>query len=96
MAMEPSDQDEERVKEQVGESGEVKNVCKHMVVKFYLDTLDQKKLQTRFQLSHRSELLTRDALALLIDGVMWRARSINRAAQLLRFLIGCRLYELDR
>lgn len=40
--------------------------------------------------------LTRDALSLLIHGVMRRARGVNGAAQLLGFLIGCRLYELDR
>lgn len=63
-----------------------------MAVSFNLDT----KLQTRFLLLHQFETLTRDALALLIDGMMRRAWCINRAAQLLRFLIGCRLYKLNR
>lgn len=46
--------------------------------------------------ARQSRTLTRDALSLLIHGVMRRARGVNRAAQLLGFLIGCRLYELDR
>ena len=52
-------------------------------------------LQSKFLLGDQSETLTCDALALLMDGMMWRARWINWAAQLLRFLIGCRLNKLD-
>lgn len=42
-----------------------------------------------------SEALTCDALALLINGVVWRALSINGAAQPLRLLIGRGLDKLD-
>lgn len=91
MAMEPSDH-EDRVNEQIGESGKVK--CLKTSDQFYLDTPE--KLQTRFTLHHQFEVLTRDALSLLIHGVMRWAWGINWAAQLLRFLIGCRLYEFNR
>lgn len=47
-------------------------------------------------LQRRLETLTSDALAFLVDGVMRRGRGVNRTAQLLRFLVGCRLYELNR
>lgn len=44
---------------------------------------------------HPLDTLTGDAFALLIHGVMRRARGIDGAAQFLRLLVGRRLYELD-
>ena len=56
----------------------------------YLDTQEDRGIL------HQSAVLTCNALTLLIDGVMRRTRCIDGTAQLLRFLVGCRLYELNR
>lgn len=56
-------------------------------------TWEKKTVQRKF-LSLEG-ILTCDAFTFLVDGVMWRTRCVYGATQLLRFLIGCGLYEFN-
>lgn len=92
MAMEPLGWEEKGTKKQTGESGAM---LKTHYGQFSTKTHDSENLHAS-TVADRLETLTCNALALLMDGMVRRARCIHRTTQLLRFVIGCRLYELNR
>lgn len=63
-----------------------------------LGSINGRSRQTAFvhlEEMHQVIAITCNALALLIDGVMRGGWCIDRAAELGRLLVGCRLYELN-